>query len=137
GVKTDFVKAWGGESPKLTKIPDAYAKAGTNASGTAPFALEPKCDVSGSGARFAFDYKEPDTAIAINRLLKDGGHVAFDAPSHVSVTGVARGKVEAVAKDFGLNVHAGDANSRSKAAAGTAMAFHAPRVAMYQPWTGG
>ena len=32
----------------------------------------------------------PDTAIAINRLLKDGAHVAFDGPSHVAVTGIAR-----------------------------------------------
>ena len=35
-------------------------------------------DLSGSGSRFAFDYKGPDTAIAINRLLKDGARVAFD-----------------------------------------------------------
>ena len=46
--------------------------------------------VTGSGTRFAFDYKGPDTAIAINRLLKDGAKVAFDGASHVAVTGVPR-----------------------------------------------
>ena len=35
-------------------------------------------EVTGSGSRFAFDYKGADTAIAINRLLKDGAQVAFD-----------------------------------------------------------
>ena len=42
-------------------------------------------DVTGTGTRFAFDYKGPDTAIAINRLLKDGARVSFDGPSHVAV----------------------------------------------------
>ncbi len=45
--------------------------------------------VTGAGARFGFDYKGPDSAIAINRLLKDGAHVSFDGPSHVAVTGIA------------------------------------------------
>src|SRR5262249_20027435 len=61
-------------------------------------------DVSGSGTRFAFDYKGADTAIAINRLLKDGARVAFDAPSHLVVTGAPRGKMEQLARDFGLSV---------------------------------
>ena len=109
-------------------------------------------EVSGSGSRFAFDYKGPDTAIAINRLLKDGARVAFDGPSHVSVAGVSRGKVERAAKDFGLAVKA-SAEPRTTTAerrtsnderrtttaetASASLAFHAPRVAMYQPWTGG
>jgi len=91
---------------------------------------KPPGDLTGTGTRFAFDYKGPDTAIAINRLLKDGAHVSFDGPSRVAVTGVPRPRLEDVAKDLGLNVKAAAA-----AAAGTA--FHAPRVAMYQPWTGG
>ena len=65
-------------------------------------------DVTGTGTRFAFDYKGADSAIAINRLLKDGAHVAFDGPSHVAVTGIARTKMEQIAKDFGLNVKASD-----------------------------
>ena len=49
-------------------------------------------EVSGSGTRFAFDYNGADSAIAINRLLKDGARVAFDGPSHVAVTGIAKVK---------------------------------------------
>ena len=37
--------------------------------------------VAGTGARFTFEYAGADTAIAINRLLKDGARVAFDRPS--------------------------------------------------------
>jgi hypothetical protein len=68
----------------------------------------PKDVVTGSGSKFGFDYSGPDTAIAINRLLKDGAHAAFDSPSHVSVTGVSRGRVEQVAKNYGLMVRASD-----------------------------
>jgi hypothetical protein len=107
-------------------------------------------DVSGSGSRFAFDYKGPDTAIAINRLLKEGARVAFDGPSHVSVAGVSRGKVEQVAKDFGLVVKVSDPGrtkdqgrtrdqerTKDQGPGTKDQPFHAPRVAMYQPWTGG
>jgi hypothetical protein len=94
-------------------------------------------EVSGNGPRFAFDYKGADTAIAINRLLKDGAQVAFDGASRVAVTGVGRGKMEQVAKDFGLNVKTADARSPNPESRPTTVAFHAPRVAMYQPWTGG
>jgi hypothetical protein len=90
-------------------------------------------EVTGTGARFAFDYKGADSAIAINRLLKDGAHVAFDGPSHVAVSGITRTKIETIAKDFGLNVKASTNDQRLS----TSQAFHAPRVAMYQPWTGG
>src|SRR5262245_31179053 len=47
-------------------------------------------DITGSGSRFTFEYKGPDSAIAINRLLKDGARVAFDGPSHVSISGASR-----------------------------------------------
>ncbi len=43
---------------------------------------------SGNGPRFVFEYDGPDTAIAINRLLKDGARLSFDAPSRVAVDGV-------------------------------------------------
>src|SRR4051812_27297133 len=156
GVDTVFVK---GAIPnlKLTKLDAAPAPAG---------------DVTGSGARFSFDYKGPDTAIAINRLLKDGARVAFDAPSHVVVSGAQRGKVEQLARDFDLAVQASaepkaqnqnrdarnreqrtqnqnreprtqnqNANQNQNAELRTPnaepLSFHAPRVAMYQPWTGG
>jgi hypothetical protein len=134
GVKTDFVKDPLPDSVKLTLVPDAYAKSGGNASGIAPLPLIAKGEVAGNGAHYAFDYKGADTAIAINRLLKEGARVAFDAPSHLSVSNVPRAKVEAIAKDFGLSVRANDADARNRA---TVNSFHAPRVAMYQPFTGG
>ena len=93
-------------------------------------------EVSGNGSRFSFEYKGPDTAIAINRLLKDGGKVSFksasDATWRVSVTNVSRSKIDDLASSLGLNVMASDV-------AGTQgdLVFEAPRVAMYQPWTGG
>src|SRR4051812_2907259 len=90
GVDTVFVK---GAIPnlKLTKLDAAPALAG---------------EVTGSGARFGFDYKGPDTAIAINRLLKDGARIAFDAPSHVVVSGAQRNTVEQLAREFVLTVQA-------------------------------
>jgi hypothetical protein len=101
-------------------------------------------EVSGSGSRFWFDYKGPDTATAINRLLKEGARVAFDGASHVAVTGVSRGKVEQVAKDFGLAVRASDPGrtkdqerTKDQGPRTKDQPFRAPRVAMYQPWTGG
>jgi hypothetical protein len=95
-------------------------------------------DVTGTGTRFAFDYKGPDTAIAINRLLKDGGRVSFDGPSRVAITNVPRGRIETLAKELGLTVRAAELRTKNlelRTSEGTA--FHAPRVAMYQPWTGG
>jgi hypothetical protein len=89
-------------------------------------------DITGSGNRFAFDYKGPDSAIAINRLLKDGARVSFDGPSRIAVTGASKAKIEAVARDLGLSVKAAD-EGRTK----DQIVFHAPRIAMYQPWTGG
>jgi hypothetical protein len=140
GVHTAFVKSAVPDSAKLTAVPDAYAKFGVTASGMAPLALMAKGDIAGSGPRFAFDYQGPDTALAINRLLKEGAHVAFDGPSHVAVTGVARTAMDAAARDFGLAVKASAADAKAKGTrtSGQApMAFHAPRIGMYQPWTGG
>src|SRR4029077_468005 len=57
-------------------------------------------DVTGTGTRFAFDYKGPDTAVAINRLLKEGAHLSFDGRSQIAATGVSKARVESVAKDF-------------------------------------
>ncbi|HEY7289426.1 MAG TPA: M14 metallopeptidase family protein [Vicinamibacterales bacterium] len=90
-------------------------------------------EIEGSGSRFVFDYKGPDTAIAINRLLKDGAKVSFEGASRVVAAGVARSKVDQVAKDFGLTVKAGpDARKGTES-----IALHTPRIGMYQPWTGG
>ncbi len=93
-------------------------------------------EVKGGGSRFGFEYKGPDTAAAMNRLLKDGAHLAFDAPSHVLATNVAAGKLEQVAKDYGLHVTSSPSPQPPASSLG-AIAFHAPRIGMYQPWTGG
>ncbi len=121
GVDTVFVKNQLPEI-KMTKVDGLPKMAGA---------------VTGSGARFAFDYKGPDSATAINRLLKDGAHVAFDGPSHVAVSGVSRTRIEQVAKDLGLNVTASPARTNDQRPTTKDQSFHAPRVAMYQPWTGG
>jgi hypothetical protein len=97
---------------------------------------KPAGEVAGSGSRFGFDYKGPDTAIAINRLLKDGAKIAFDGASHVTASGVGRGKVDQVAKEFGLAVKA-DQGTKNQEPATRTQSLRAPRVAMYQPWTGG
>jgi hypothetical protein len=104
----------------------------------APLAVMTKGSVTGSGSRFGFDYKGPDTALAINRLLKDGAHVMFDAPSHVAVTGASRAAMEGAARDFSLAVTTADAKAKGAARTqGQPIAFRAPRIGMYQPWTGG
>jgi Zinc carboxypeptidase len=121
GVDTVFVKSALPDSLKLTPVASLPATPGS---------------VEGSGTRFTFDDKGPDTAIAINRLLKDGAHVAFDAPSRVAVTGVPRSKMDQVAKDLGLSVKAGG-EPRNVNPAPRTVSLSTPRVAMYQPWTGG
>jgi Zinc carboxypeptidase len=120
GVDTVFVKN-ALPSFKMTKVDGLPKIAG---------------EVAGAGTRFAFDYKGADSAIAINRLLKDGAHLSFDAPSHVVATGVSRTRMESVARDYGLSVKASEVRS-TKSEVRADVAFHAPRVAMYQPWTGG
>jgi hypothetical protein len=94
-------------------------------------------DVTGTGTRFAFDYKGPDTAIAINRLFKDGARVSFDGPSHVSASNVPRARIEAIARDFGLSVKSSELRTKNGEPRTSNVDIRAPRVAMYQPWTGG
>src|SRR4029079_18315228 len=90
GVDVDFMDSALSPSVKVTRVKGLPRTAG---------------QLSGSGHRFGFDYKGADTAIAINRLLKDGSaRVAFDGPSHVAVTGVSRGAMDEIAKAFGLSV---------------------------------
>jgi hypothetical protein len=128
GVDTAFIKEPLPSNVKLAKVGDVPAIPG---------------GVSGSGNRFEFDYRGADTATAINRLLKEGARLAFDSPSHVVATGISRGKVEDVAKALGLDVKASEpARTRDQRIKDPEprtrdVAFRAPRVAMYQPWTGG
>src|SRR5258708_18464841 len=105
----------------------------------------PKLDgkVAGSGPRFVFDYRGPDAAKAINRLLKDGARVAVEtAADHaehaggrstrVWVLNAPRKSLEAVAAELGIQIRTADG-----AAPVAALAVKAPRIGMYSPWTGG
>jgi len=117
GADTVFVKKALPDSVPLQKV-DA--------------AVFPKGEVAGNGQGFAFDYKGPDTAIAIIRLLKDGARVTFGPPaSRVQVAGVPRKRVEAIAADFGLKVRTVEVPKG--AMPGTAIGL--PRVGLYQSWT--
>jgi hypothetical protein len=92
--------------------------------------------VTGTGPHFMFQYIGPDTAIAINRLLKDGGRLAFDEPSRVSVDGVARDKLDAIAREFGLTIVSADLPPAGVTPE-PAQPIRAPRIGLYYPWTGG
>jgi hypothetical protein len=123
GVQTSFVKEPLPSSLKMTKVDGLPQMPGS---------------VSGTGSRFAFDYNGPDTALAINRLLKSGARVEFDGPSHVAVTNAPRPAVEQLAKQFGLSVKvSAEPRTRNDERRTENGEIHAPRVAMYQPWTGG
>jgi hypothetical protein len=120
GVKSVFAKSPRPAGLSVTPVTDFPKIAG---------------EVKGNGPRFGFDFKGPDTASAINALLKQGAKLALDAPSHVTVTGVSRRQIEQAAADYGLWVTTSDGVPRN--AAGPPVAFHAPRIGMYQPWGGG
>src|SRR4051794_23128667 len=58
--------------------------------------------VNGNGPRYMFDYTGADSAIAVNRLLKEGVKVAFTPSSHGLVDGANRNLLEDVARDLGI-----------------------------------
>jgi hypothetical protein len=123
GVNTDFA---------YTPLPAGLKLTLLNAEPTSPGRLD------GSGSRFSFDYEGADTAVAINRLLKDGARVEFDRQSRVVVSRIDRGRVDAAAREFGLRVTASDGLETGPAVPEAPMAVtRAPRVALYAPWTGG
>jgi hypothetical protein len=103
--------------------------------------------VTGNGQRFSFDYRGPDSAIAINRLLKNGVAVSIESVrergeqiGRVTVTGATRAAVDALATAFGLTVKADSSAGRtapSATLATGAMAIRAPRIGMYDTWAGG
>jgi hypothetical protein len=95
----------------------------------------PAGKVTGTGQRFVFDYRGADTAIVLNRLLKEGSEVSFeqaDGLSRVAVAGAPRPRLEALAAEFGLDVKAGAA-----VRGGAGLRIRAPRLGVYQPWGGG
>ncbi|MDE3154332.1 MAG: hypothetical protein KGN76_04480 [Acidobacteriota bacterium] len=126
GVQTTFVKQALPADAKLTKLDGVPALAGR---------------VAGTGSRFVFPYDGADTAAAINQLLKDGARVSLfstregdSSQASVAVTGISRAQMETAAKSWDLDVRAG---AMPKAAPAGAVAIKAPRIGMYQPWTGG
>jgi hypothetical protein len=126
GVDVTFVKKPIGEAVGLTKASDGPTIAGA---------------VTGAGKRFAFDYTGPDAAIAINRLFKDGARVnlvqaqdASGAVSHVEVAGATPKTMQALATSLGLQIRADD--KPAAVGAGRSLVLKAPRLAMYQPWSG-
>ena len=87
--------------------------------------------VEAAGQRFSFDYRGPDAALAINRLLADGAAVSIDTArdggrqiGRVVVTGASRGSLEKVAADLGFTVRSG---RRPRGG----VAIRAPRIGMY------
>jgi hypothetical protein len=92
--------------------------------------------VAGNGPRFTFEYTGADSATAVNRLLKDGVKIAFTPSSHVIVDGANRSQLEDIAKDIGISFSAAEAPPPGVPDE-PKQAVRMPRVALYQPWTGG
>jgi hypothetical protein len=120
GVDCVFVKKPVPASANLVRLAESKPPAGT---------------VEGSGAQFVFDYKGADAAIAVNRLLKDKASVGFQrtgGDTRIVVSGTTRARLESLASQLGITFRAAGAR---KPAAADAVAVHAPRVGLYQPWT--
>jgi hypothetical protein len=92
--------------------------------------------VSGNGPHYLFAYTGPDTAIAINRLLKEGARLAFDTPSRVSVDGIAKDRLEPLAREFGLAIVSADLPPPGLSQE-VPPPIRAPRIGLYYPWTSG
>jgi len=90
--------------------------------------------VSGSGPHFVFEYSGPDTAVAVNRLLKEGAHVSLETPSRFAVDAIGRDRLEPLAREFGLV--ALSAEPPPQGVAESRVPVKAPRIAVYAAWTG-
>jgi hypothetical protein len=104
-----------------------------------PLDAEPQVtgDIRGSGSTYTFPYHGADSAIAVNRLLAAGGSVTLErAPggARAVAAGVPRTAMQTMARALGLDVTAGARPSDARP--GSAMPLRAPRIALYQPWTG-
>jgi hypothetical protein len=121
GVTVDFSNAPLPPSLKLSPVPSEPQVVGS---------------VDGTGARYTLEYAGPDTAIAINRLLKAGARVELDRKAGVSVTRIGRDQMDGVAREFGLTVTATDRPDEPHDEPPLAMT-RPPRVALYAPFTSG
>ncbi len=101
---------------------------------TAPIVLPGR--VVGNGPRYVFDYIGADSALAINRLLKDRARLSMTPSSQVIVETAPRAALDTVARELGVTF-----TTLDPPPAGIPeeprQALRAPRVAVYQPWTGG
>jgi hypothetical protein len=123
GVDVDLIRTPHPSSLKLTRVTGRPRTEGR---------------LAGNGTRFVFDYVGADTAIAVNRLLKSGARVAFERPSQVTVGGVPRERIEALAKELGLNVAATEPPATAVDVPDTSsILLRTPRIGVYSPWTGG
>jgi Zinc carboxypeptidase len=127
GVETVFVKKPLPAGASLTRVTDRPALPGS---------------VSGRGTRFLFEYSGADTAIVVNRLLREAARVTFEptrernrAVTRVAVTGVGRQRMEALASEFGLSVSAGPLPNGGRGRLPAPIIVRAPRIGLYQPWT--
>ena len=126
GVDHVFVRRPLADGVKLTKLTAAPRLDG-QVTGTAS-ARQP----------YVFDYRGPDAARAMNRLMKDGARLAIEPATsagrsaRIWVSNANRKSLDAAAADLGLRLSVADS-----AAPATAVAIKAPRVGMYSPWTGG
>jgi hypothetical protein len=121
GVNVDFVNAPLPTNLRLSPLQSTPQVAGR---------------VEGMGARYTFEYAGPDTAAAINRLLKLGARVEFDRRAGVSVTRAGRDQVDGIAREFGLMVTATDRPEEPHEEA-SLVVTRTPRVALYAPFTSG
>ena len=92
--------------------------------------------VNGNGPRYMFDYTGADSAIAVNRLLKEGVKVAFTPSSHGLVDGATRSLLEDIARDLGVTFSTVEAPPPGVPDE-LKLPVRMPRVALYAPWTGG
>jgi hypothetical protein len=113
-----------GDAVKLTRLDGAPVLTGKVTG-------NPSARLGAGGPLYTFDYRGPDAAKAINKLLKDGAHVALKG-DRAWVSNAPKKTLDSVAGTMGFEIKAAD----SAAPAG-AIAVKAPRIGMYSPWTGG
>lgn len=140
GVAVDFLKKPLPREIVMGKLEDEPVSKGT---------------VSGTGKEFQFDYIGADSAIAINRLLKEGAKLEIRAPgedtrniTRINVSNISRQSVELIARATGITVQAVDTKPavlrEAKSARATtpqpengskSIMLHPSRLGLYQSWT--
>jgi hypothetical protein len=101
--------------------------------------------VAGTGSRYVFEYKGPDTAIAMNRLIKAGASLVMQTGSQVVVDNAPRELMDGLAREFGLEVVTTEGGAWAPAVTGPVALPDAPRrtpirmprIGLYYQYTGG